>query len=296
MDEIELPWTEDKLRITQAYFEVINKNNIELFRIIKLNFQEIENVFPIIEFIIERLETATALTIDNRIWDAEIILRSAIETCFKYLFIITADKDEREKRVNEFWNLLAEVNMLKHSEQAKKNLIHLGNLETHHLAYSPLLLSEEKENELRTKWTKAKRQKLEQKWSFTEIINSLSKNYRGKPMEIFITATHGYRMSSHVAHGDETGILIIKERDSRPFIDRELAYFTHYLRLLSDVNTFCVIIGIETMNLLGLDKDFFSKNQKKIEDIKAFIDKYHNDLFKDKDYDKYRADSSPPKE
>lgn len=288
MNDSNLPWTEDKQKITEAYFEAINKNNLELFRIIKLHVKELDGILPILEFILERLETVATLTVDNRIWDAEIVLRSAIETFVKYVFITTADENERKVRLDEFWNLLAEVNSLKQSEQAKKNLTHLGGLETHNLAYSPMLLPEEIETRLRTKWTKVQRQKLEQKWSFTEIVNSLSKNYRGKPMEIFITLTHGYRMSSHVTHGDETGILIIRERNSRPFIDRELAYFTHYLRLLSDVFTFCAFIGVETMNLLGLDKDFFFKNQVSLKEIQMLTEKYHSDLFQDEDYDKYR--------
>lgn len=78
------------------------------------------------------------------------------------------------------------------------------------------------------------------------------------------------------------------ERNSRPFEDKVLAYFTHYLRLLSDVFTFCTFIGVETMNLLGLDKDFFFKNQESLKSIQILTEKYHNDLFKDKDYDKYR--------
>jgi hypothetical protein len=288
MNDSNLPWTEDKQKITEAYFEAINKNNLELFRIIKIHVKELDGVLPILEFIIERLETVATLTVDNRIWDAEIVLRSAIETFVKYVFITTADENERKTRLDEFWNLLAEVNSLKQSEQAKKNLAHLGGLETHNLAYSPMLLPDEIETELRTKWTKAERQKLEQKWSFTEIVNSLSENYRGKPMEIFITITHGYRMSSHVTHGDETGILIIRERNSRPYEDRELAYFAHYLRLLSDIFTFCAFIGVETMNLLGLGKDYFFKNQESLKDIQVLTEKYHNDLFQDKDYDKYR--------
>lgn len=288
MNDSNLPWAEDKQKITEAYFEAINKNNLELFRIIKIHEKELDGVLPILEFILERLGTVANLTVDNRIWDAEIVLRSAIETFVKYVFITTADESERKIRLDEFWNLLAEVNSLKQSEQAKKNLAHLGGLDTHNLAYSHMLLPEEIETELRTKWTKSERQKLEQKWSFTEIVNSLSKNYRGKPMEIFIAITHGYRMSSHVTHGDETGILIIRERNSRPFEDRELAYFAHYLRLLSDVFTFCAFIGIETMNLLGLEKDYFSKNQESLKDIQVLTEKYHNDLFQDKDYDKYR--------
>jgi hypothetical protein len=285
----ELPWIEDKKRISAVYFEAINKNNLELFRLLKIHFEAAMPIFPLVEFIIERLETVTNLTLNERIWDAEIILRSAIETFLKFVFITTADNVERKIRLDEFWNLLAEVNSIKQSEQAKKNLVYLGGNELHYLAYSPLVLSEERENELRKKWTKKDRQKIEQKWSFNEIVNSLAKSYRGKPMDIIVTLSHGYRMSSHVTHGDETGILIIKERNSRPFRDRELAHFTHYLRLLSDVSTYCAFVGIETMHFLNLGREFFFKNQESLLEVRELTEKYHNELFLDMDYDIYRS-------
>lgn len=291
-----MTWIEDKQRATEAYFTTINLCNLELFRNIKLHFDKVEPILPLIEFIIERFETVTVLTMDDRIWDAEIVLRSGLETFVKLLFITTADKVEQEKRIDEFWNQLAEVNLIKQSEQAKKNLKHLGQLEIHNLANMPLLLSVEREKELREKWTKVERHKLEQKWSFSEIVSSLSKNFRGKPLEMFETISHGYRMSSHVTHGDETGILIIRERNSRPEADRDLAYFGHYLRLLSDVSCYCSLVGIETMNFLGLKTDFFFENQATLNDIQELTEKYHNDLFSDKDYDKFRKETIDKKE
>lgn len=288
MDETELPWFNDKKHITEVYFEAININNLELFRIIRLNLNQTQAILPLIIFITDRLETVTTLITNNKIWDSEIILRSAMETLVKFVFITTAENGEREKRIDEVWNLLAEVNSLKQSEQAKKNLIHFSESEIHFLAYSPLLLSDEREIELRAKWTKAERKRLEQKWSFTEIVNSLSKDYRGKPMEFLVTLSHGYRISSHVTHGDETGISIIRERNSRLSRDKEIADFSHYLRLLSDVFNFCAIVSIETMYFLNLEKDFFFKNAERLNSVKDLFEKYQNDLFEDKDYDKYR--------
>lgn len=284
-----MTWLEDKQKISQTYFAAINANNIELFGAIKPHLKEVQPILPLIEFIIDRLETVTTLTTDDRLWDAEIILRSAMETFIKFVFITSADKPEQEKRLDEYWNLLAEINSIKQSEQAKKNLKHLGQNEIHKVAYSPILLTDEQENLLRAKWSKVERQKLEQKWSFTEMVSSLSKNYRGKPMEIFVTLSHGYRMSSHVSHGDETGILIIRERNSRTQEEQDIANFSHYLRLLSDSFTYCAFVAIETMNFLNLDKEFFFKNQETLKDIQTLTDKYHSDLFADKDYDKYRT-------
>lgn len=283
-------WSEDKLEITQKYFEVINLNNLELIAILRDHIDEVNPIYPLIEFVISRLETVTTLVIDDRIWDAEIILRSALETFTKFLFITTAEKDEQKKRIEEYWISLAEINKLKLSEQGKKNLKHFGNSELHRLAYLPLVLSEEDENELRKKWTKSERQKVEQKWSFTEMILSISKAYEGKPLEMLITLTHSYRMSSHVMHGDETGILIIKERESRSQEEYQKAHAGHYLRLLSDCSVYCAFLGIETASFLNLKekRQFFFKNREQLQSIDELVEKYQGKVFEDKDYDKYR--------
>ncbi len=289
MNNENIPWLKDKQIITNTYIEVINRNNLELFGQIKPHLEKVRPILPIIEFVIARLETALTLALDDRVWDAEIMLRPAMESLIKLLFITTAEKEEQENRVNEFWHSLAEINQLKQSEQAKKNLKHLGHYhEINYLAYSPLVLSNEKETEIRAKWTKAERQKIEQKWSFTEMVNSLARNYRGQPMEIFVTLLHSYRMSSHVTHGDETGILIIREREGRAFQERELANFAHYLRILSDISSFCMFTAIEAMFFLNLKKDFFIENLRGLEDVQLLTEKYHTNLFKDQDYDKYR--------
>ncbi len=284
-------WSQDKLEITQKYFEVINLNNLELIAILRDNLEEINPVYPLIEFVISRLETVTTLVIDDRIWDAEIILRSALETFVKFIFITSADKDEQKKRIEEYWISLAEINKLKLSEQGKKNLKHFGASEMHRLAYLPLVLSEEEENELRKKWTRIERQKVEQKWSFTEMIILISKAYQGKPLEMLITLTYSYRMSSHVMHGDETGIQIIQERESRSQEEYEKAHAGHYLRLLSDCSVYCAFLGLETAKFLNLKekRHFFFKNREKLDSVQKLVEKYQGRVFDDKDYDKYRT-------
>ncbi|AUC84763.1 hypothetical protein CW731_05405 [Polaribacter sp. ALD11] len=286
-----MSWEKDKDEITQRYFQAINENNLQLFGIIKENLSEMKPILPLIEFVLSRLETVTTLVLDNRIWDAEIILRSALETFTKFLFITTADKEEQNVRINEYWNSLAEISSIKQSSQAKRNLEHFGDSEIHRLAYLPMVLPEEEEAELRKKWTKAERRKVEQKWSFTEMILSISKNYRGKPFEMIVALTHSYRMSSHVMHGDETGISIINERESRSQADYEIATNGHYLRLLSDSFIYCAFIAIETMDFLNLEenKKFFFDNEKSLEDINELVQKYHGKVFEDPDYDKYKT-------
>jgi hypothetical protein len=283
-------WEHDKQIILEKHFEVINSNNLLLFGTIKDYIVEINPILPLIEFTISRLETVTSLIVDNKLWDAEIILRSALETFIKLLFITTSLGEEREKRIHEYWYSLAEINSLTMSEQGKRNLKYFGNSELHKLAYLPLILPEEDEKVLRDKWPRKKRHELEQKWSFSEMLKSISDSYHGQPMEMFLALTHGYRMSSHVMHGDELGISIIKERENRPQEERDKADRGHFLRLISDCCTYCAFVGSESMCFLGLqDKRLtFFKSMENMKSIQDVIAKYSGKVFEESGYDKYR--------
>lgn len=284
-------WEEDKTTITKKYTELFNSSNIMLFGIIRNHLEATKMIFPIITFILERIDTVIELAERYKIWDAEIVLRSAIETFTKFMYIATASKEEKEQRIDEFWNSLAEINSIKMSEQAKKNLKILGNSEIHRIAYLPLILPDEIEAELREKWPRKKRQEVEKRWSFTEIINEIALKNQGTPLENITALSHGYRMSSHVTHGDETGIQIINERDSRPEEDRNKAYRGHFLRLFSDCFAFTIQIGILTMTYLDLqdEKIHFVNIMEQINDIKDLEAKYKDKIFEESYYDKYRS-------
>lgn len=283
-------WEEDKNIIVEKYIELLNSSNILLFGIIKEHLEKTQTIFPIISFIIERIETVLDLTNSYKVWDAEIVLRSAMETFIKFMYIATTPEEERAQRIDEFWNSLAEINSIKMSEQAKKNLQVFGNSEVHRIAYLPLLLPENLEKELREKWTRKKRQEVEKKWSFTEIINEISVKGQGTPLENIIALTHGYRMSSHVMHGDETGIQIINERNSRSEEEKNKAYRGHFLRLFSDCLTFTTQTGALTMLYLGLKKEqkHFFEIMSEIESIKDLEARYKDKIFEEAYYDKYR--------
>lgn len=289
-----MSWDKDKQLITERYFETININNLELFGIIQENLSELNKVFPIIKFIISRLETVSMLTTSDRLWDAEIILRSALETLLKFMYISTSKGDERVKRIDEYFNLLSEISSIKQSTQAKTNLEFFGDSEIHRLAYSPQILDDQVEKELRNNWPKSDRQRLEQSWSFSEIVRSISRVNKDKPLEMLITLTHSYRMSSHLMHGDETGVLIIEERESRTNEEKDKANRGHYLRLLSDCSVYSSLLAIEIMNFLKLDdkKKIFFKIQNQLDDIQELVKKYHGKVFDDPDYEKYRNKKS----
>lgn len=281
-----MEWLEDKRYLSQRYFEAININNFELFGVIKKHQNKLRPLSPLIAFIIDRLSAVTHLAVQDMVWDAEIVHRTALESFIKFLFI-TSEPSNQELLLNEYWTDLKEINSLKLSEQAKKNIEQFGHIEIARLAYSPIILPPEKEEILRKKWTKAKRQQLEQKWSFSEILRSLMNNYKGSSNKNFVGLAHSYRMASHVGHGDETGVLIIAERDCRLQEQKDIANFAHFLRLMSDSFDYCIWTAVETAIFVGEYPKVFIELSKSLNDVHDLVQKYHRKVYEDPDYEQF---------
>lgn len=284
-------WEIDKEIITDTYLELIYSNNWNLLSILKENYTKIQDILPIIEFILERFESITYLCRKGMYWDCEIILRSALETFIKYLYITIGNEDESKNKINEYWNSLAEIFSLKMSEQAKKNLELIKDNDTYTIAFLPLVLPEHEESELKKKWPKVERKKIEQKWSFSQMIATLSSIGDKKTLKIISGLTFNYRIGSHLIHGDETGIGIITERKTRISEEKSNAERGHYLRILSDILSYSTLLSIQTTTYLNLKKEaiFFIENEAKIHDIDNIISKYEGVVFKHSDYDKFRS-------
>jgi hypothetical protein len=285
---MELDWSKDKPEITGEYFAAMNTCNIRLFGLIGPNIEQISEAFPLIEYVIERMGAAIELTQLELLWDADILVRSALETMVKFGLIAEAEDKERPQLLQEFWHDLTEIYTIKLSDQAKKNLSRTGEDEIHRLAYTPQVLSEEEEARLREKWPKAARTQLEQKWSFGGVVAALSKKNKGTPMEAIDFLTHIYRMSSHIAHGDEMGINLIRERKSRIPQEQADVSIAHYLRLMGDGFNICFFTALYTCRYLNTDPTPFYELFHSLRKYDAITEKYHMAPFKDKLYDRYR--------
>ena len=283
-------WIEDKEEITETYLEIINVINYHFLFIVKENFDRLNMVFPLAEFIMERFETVITLCINGLLWDCEIILRSTQETLVKYLYILNGDHSDVEIKIDEYWKSLAEIQSLKMSSQAKLNVDLLDDTDFSRIAFLPLILSTPEEERLREKWPKKERSKLEQKWSFSQMILELSSDTNNITKDYIMLLTFNYRIGSHIIHGDETGIGIINERRSRETGEKLKAEQGHYLRILSDILSYSTLLSIQTMKFLKLENesDKFIEYQNKINEISSIILKYEGRVFDDSDYDKYR--------
>jgi hypothetical protein len=237
------------------------------------------------------MNTVTVLTQNDLLWDADIVVRSALETLVKFAFIADAEEVERPQLLQEFWYDLSEIYTIKLSDQARKNLAYAeeGD-ELQRLSHTPQVLSEEEEARLRAKWPKGDRTRLEQKWSFTGIVAKLAKKNKGTPQGAIELATHTYRMSSHIAHGDEMGINLIRERKSRSPQEQEDITISHYLRLVRDAFHYCALMALYTCKYLKADPSFFIELNESLKKYDADIKAYQMVPFNDKIYDKYKQE------
>ena len=179
-------------------------------------------------FIHKRTQTLFLLVQNDCLWDADIILRPIAECTVKFAFISSFDSSERNEKVREFWEDLAQINRLKQSKQAKQ-VIELTGIDSKFL--SGIILEENEERILSQKWTKSNRQRTEQPWSYNEMIKTISKNYDFKEI---LGLARNFTQSSHLIHADETALGVIKDRENRTEKQREALMNLHEVRLLSD--------------------------------------------------------------
>lgn len=274
-----------KIEIQQKAKEIYNLCAIRTFEIIKKHSadnqypEKVRGVLPIYEFILDRLRAVAIMAENNLLWDAEMVVRAISEATVKLLFICLTPESERKKVQTEYWIDLAEINELKQSKQAKLMLEQFKGNSIFETTFKPIVISEERESEILAKKNRKERKSLEQKWSFTELVNSLSKNYKGESIPLILTMAHNYRMSSHLIHADEIGVSIIKERNSRTEEQQDIVNMAHYGRLFSDIVIYSAWSGVGIMNILKEDTKFFFDTMKKFEGMSEVISKYNEKIF-----------------
>lgn len=200
----------------------------------------------------------------NHLWDAQIVARSVLEALTKLLFIAGADLPERQERIREYWDDLAELNSLKQSEAARRMIGWSRGKRELEVPYMPLVLDTSIENTLKKKWPKSKRQKLEQKWSYTEMTKWLSTNLNSDAPDALTPLSWHYRMSSNLIHADESGVGIVLERESRTDEEIEQVETAHFSMLASDSVMFVLIAAWGLQKALNKEKQEIIKIYEKV--------------------------------
>lgn len=165
------------------------------------------------------------------LWDCDIIMRSALECATKFLYVSSATGAERDARLIECTISLNEIEDIMRSDKASKAA---DNSAKDHdsMLLRGAVLPEKRDKELREKWSKAKRQALKQKWSFSELVRELMKvNEKTLNLTGFDSFLHSYGLSSHLIHADQTAVNLHFDRLGRDDSDRELLECAHFARL-----------------------------------------------------------------
>ncbi|MEH7838177.1 DUF5677 domain-containing protein [Rhizobium laguerreae] len=166
-------------------------------------------------------------------WDAEIILRAFYETAAKILFVCFAEDVEKPDLIDEFWNKLGSINDRRRARKAEFS----AQIEETDSVSKAIFeaLADERASDLDAKGNKAERKRLEQKWSFSEIIESLDgRMVDGKPLVGMKSVLHIYGICSHLVHADSAALDLIADRVSRPKDELLLLEAGHASRIISD--------------------------------------------------------------
>ncbi|MBT2342139.1 hypothetical protein J7E36_23735 [Pseudomonas fluorescens] len=130
--------------------------------------------------------------------------------------------------------LLNEIEDLQRSERAKPFAAGSDNQDTQMLI-GGVILDPDHEAELRAKWPKSKRNSLKQKWSFSEMARVLCDFHKnGLDLRGYKSFLHGYGMSSHLIHADQTAMDLIRDRSTREPQERALLERAHFAGLATE--------------------------------------------------------------
>lgn len=208
-------------------------------------------------------ESAFLLCAYGQLWDAEVLVRSALEGSLKLAYLLQG-RETFAARHSEYADQLFEIALLKDHRKAQSLLAAVPDPDAPRWRpIRDLLLPDNEVAELSARH-KAARRDLESRWGFTGLVAELSRS--GDPNFKGVGAlAHSYSMASHVQHADMVGASIALERDHRPTERRDAVHLAHEGRLLSDLLDFLFL-------RLAVGYRFVAADMSQLVDMKAAID------------------------
>ena len=214
---------------------------------------------PLVRFVIAQLliscqltsESTFLLITNQKMWDAEILIRSVLEGTFKFAYILEGTSIESVEKTKEYWEILPGMARLTRHQRAADLLdVFDGRDSTVQRPIVDLLLTAEEEKELRGSYSRKKRRTLLQKWSFMEIARYFA-THPDESYHCMGTLGYSYGIQSHLVHQDGDGVGMIWERCVRDAKRRTSVELAHAGRLISDA---CHFAFFRTCQLLRAAK------------------------------------------
>ena len=196
----------------------------------------------------ERCQSLNVLLQEWKLWDSDIIMRAALECATRFIFVSSASE-----LIYEYSVALNEIADIQRSEKAKQFVGSNEDVDSLTLI-GGVILSVEREEELRLRWPKSKRNPIKQKWSFTEIVRTLAEfSEPGLDLRGYKSLLHSYGLSSHFIHADQTAIDVVWDRAHREPAVRIAQERAHYARLATTQTAILFLCWRALVYATGID-------------------------------------------
>lgn len=229
--------------------------------------QDYQGMHPVVRFVSTQLylscqfstESSLLLLRHGQEWDSEIINRSIIEGVVKYIFMLQGTEDETIEKVKEYWEILPNYSAVKRSDRVSSLLKTVNSDELPNWkSIDDLKLEDSDIASIREGTNKQQRKSLEQKWSFSNIIQGFSKSGDERLMPL-VHLAYNFGMSSHLIHKDGDGVSMIWERCTRDIERQESVKLAHIARAISDLCSFAEARTVILHQHCNTEYDFIDK-------------------------------------
>jgi len=220
-------------------------------------------------------ESVLYLIAHGKEWDADLLARSIMEGSIKYIYMLLGTTEEMEEKVYEYWITLRFISSIKISEKAKRFLEAMPNPQSYKWqGIRSVVLSDEDAAVIRNNYSRAERQAIEERWSFTGIIKHFLAS-EDNALRYFSMSVHHYGLASHLVHKDSNALIIQRDRNQRSLERVISARTSHAARVITDICNFWELRLIYLVKVHKLDSDFFIELRNKYKTLFEETEKAH---------------------
>lgn len=204
-------------------------------------------------------ESILILTSYGDVWESDILLRTLFEGTIKYIYMMQDSLDKKSELVEEYYNIIPEMQKISDHEKAVEALNILKSVGIDKHPFQVSILKEEELEKLKEKYSRIKIKQLSQKWSYKNILKDLIK--KNSKYELLSTTLYTYSFSSHLIHYDGE---CLKQRSGalikNAVMNDETLDLAHLLRIVSNVISLGAMRVSEYAKVYNLDRGQYEKN------------------------------------
>jgi len=230
------------------------------------------------QYCIMLTQSCMSLIWSGFVWQAEILERSLLEATIKLIYI-SIDKSNIDQKVDEFQNIISDINQYK---RRKEVIEYLDGISIDNDVDKHIFQTITKDN-VEMKFNKNERKKILEKWTFNLMTKEID-SYKIDGFDKLKYFLNYYSSTSHYIHVDIDCLNLIWDRNNRGDKEEELLTLAHMRRELTDLYLFNAMRTLSLLRLYNIDKTILSKyieSKKDIIDKISSLGKEWNDFYQE---------------